>query len=169
VAQEIAIRHPERVGRLALLVTHAGGPEYLAATRDLWDEILDVRGLTTDQIFRKAARFSTTPEFFESRPDLVDRIVEARKASAQPAHAFRRQFESAAAFDARDRICRIAAPCLVVAGERDRIVPPRFTEALAAGIPGARLEIVKDAAHLVHVEKADQVNPMAAGFLRGEG
>jgi pimeloyl-ACP methyl ester carboxylesterase len=169
IAQEIAIRHPERVARLALIVTHAGGPEYLAATKPLWDEILDVRGLTAEQIFRKAAQFSTAPEFFETRPDMVEAIVAARMASLQPASAFRRQFDSAAAFDARERIGQIQAPCLVVAGEKDRIVPLPFVKALAAGIPGARLEIVRGAAHLVHVEKADQVNGMVVDFLQGAG
>jgi len=169
IAQEIAIRHPERVARLALLVTHAGGPEYLAATKPLWDEILDVRGLTAEQIFRKAAQFSTAPEFFETRRETVEAIVAARMASVQPASAFRRQFESAAAFDARERIGRIEAPCLVVAGEKDRIVPLRFVQALASGIPGARLEIVRDAAHLVHVEKADLVNRTVVDFLKGAG
>lgn len=53
-----------------------------------------------------------------------------------------------------DRLGEIAAPTLVVAGERDA----KFValgERLAAGIPGARLVVVEGAGHALHLERPE--------------
>lgn len=46
---------------------------------------------------------------------------------------------SARRFDSRDWLGTLQVPTLVVAGDADRVVVPRQTRLLAAGIPGARL------------------------------
>lgn len=56
------------------------------------------------------------------------------------------------AFDARGRLGRIAAPALVICGSADRANRPAAS-ALAAGIPGARLQIVRGAGHRVPVDR----------------
>jgi pimeloyl-ACP methyl ester carboxylesterase len=52
-----------------------------------------------------------------------------------------------AAFDARARLAAIRCPTLVVAGDRDRTVPRAAAEALARGIPNARLVVIADSGH----------------------
>jgi pimeloyl-ACP methyl ester carboxylesterase len=49
-------------------------------------------------------------------------------------------------------------PVVVLAGERDRIVPPELTERLAAEIPGARLVRLPGAGHMVILERPSEVN-----------
>ncbi len=44
IAQAMAIDHPERVNRLALMATHYGGQAYLDATSEIWRKILDIEG-----------------------------------------------------------------------------------------------------------------------------
>lgn len=46
----------------------------------------------------------------------------------------------------------IAAPALVLWGERDAKTPRALSERLAAGIPGARLEVIPGAGHLSNVD-----------------
>ena len=48
-----------------------------------------------------------------------------------------------------DRLPQIRAPTLVLAGGRDRVVPPDTTHAVAMGIPGARFEIAPACGHTV--------------------
>jgi pimeloyl-ACP methyl ester carboxylesterase len=50
---------------------------------------------------------------------------------------------------------RIAVPTLLVYGDKDGLVPPRFGEAYHAAIPGSRLVILKDAGHAPFDEQKD--------------
>lgn len=63
------------------------------------------------------------------------------------------------------RLHRISMPTLVVWGEQDGVMSPRYGEALQAGIPGARLEIVPRAGHLPHAEQAAAVAAITQAFL----
>ncbi len=49
--------------------------------------------------------------------------------------------------DLRERLARVAIPTLVIAGEYDRMTPPGAARAIAAQIPGARLELIPRAGH----------------------
>ena len=49
--------------------------------------------------------------------------------------------------DLRARLPQVSVPTLVIAGEHDRMTPPGAARALAATIPGARLQIVERAGH----------------------
>ena len=55
-------------------------------------------------------------------------------------------------FDVRDRLGEITTPTLVLAGRHDWITPPRYSEEIAAGIPGAELAIYETAGHSVHTD-----------------
>src|SRR5206468_11628457 len=51
-------------------------------------------------------------------------------------------------YDVSERLWRVEAPTLVVAGSRDVIVPPSDQRALAGAIPGARFEAPQGAGHV---------------------
>jgi 3-oxoadipate enol-lactonase len=57
---------------------------------------------------------------------------------------------------------RIQCPALIVAGEEDRMFPLDHSQALAAGIPGARLAVVPGGSHGMVIERPGEV----AGILR---
>lgn len=169
IAQEIAISYPERVRKLVLLCTHYGGPEYLELTRDLWKELLDVKGLPPDEIHRRFICYAVTEGFFERERELVEEMVRMRLELPQPAYAFKRQFEAAAAFDVKDRVHLIRAPTLLLAGKEDKIVPLVLMERLAERIPKARLVVVEEAGHFLFIERPEVVNREIVRFLKGEG
>ncbi|MFN0299776.1 MAG: alpha/beta fold hydrolase [Burkholderiales bacterium] len=59
---------------------------------------------------------------------------------------------------------RIRIPTLVLWGERDGIVSSEYGRAYAGAIPGARFEIIKDAAHHAAVEQHAQFAAAVARF-----
>lgn len=69
--------------------------------------------------------------------------------------------------DWRWALGRIAAPTLIVWGERDTMAPRVIGERMAAGIPGSRLEIVPDAGHNCMWDNAPAFNRLVLAFLRG--
>jgi 3-oxoadipate enol-lactonase / 4-carboxymuconolactone decarboxylase len=52
----------------------------------------------------------------------------------------------------RERLARISVPALVLCGAEDRLTPPRLSQALAGGLPAARLELVPGAGHMLPLE-----------------
>jgi pimeloyl-ACP methyl ester carboxylesterase len=64
---------------------------------------------------------------------------------------------------------KITSPTLVIAGERDVIVPPVVCEAVAAGIPGAQYRVVPGAGHNVMWDRADEFNTLVHAFLAQHG
>ena len=53
-----------------------------------------------------------------------------------------------AAADVRDDLAGVTAPTLVIGGSADVATPPASQELYVAGIPGARLLILDDVAHM---------------------
>jgi pimeloyl-ACP methyl ester carboxylesterase len=63
-------------------------------------------------------------------------------------------------FDSRAALPQLAGiPTLVIAATHDRIFPPRFVKALAAGIPGARY-VELEGAHGVTIQRSAEVNQL---------
>ena len=67
-----------------------------------------------------------------------------------------------------DRLGRITAPTLVMAGRDDFIFPPEHQAELAAGIPDAELRIVERAGHNPHAEQPAIVMAAVSDFLRAD-
>ena len=66
--------------------------------------------------------------------------------------------------DIRHILPAIRVPTLVVAGADDGITPVAQAEALAAGIAGARLEVLAQAGHQAPLEQSERFNELVAGF-----
>ena len=64
-----------------------------------------------------------------------------------------------------DRLGEIQVPTLVLAGRDDFQFPPEHQEALAAGIPNARLEIIERAGHNAPTERPEQVIEAVREFM----
>lgn len=69
-------------------------------------------------------------------------------ASPETAHGM---LSAAYALDVSNQLARVTAPTLVVHRDRDRAAPLEQGRALAAGIPGARLEVLAGRDHLPYV------------------
>jgi pimeloyl-ACP methyl ester carboxylesterase len=65
----------------------------------------------------------------------------------------------------RDMLASIAVPALVVCGDKDGVAPPAFSQEIAAGISGARLEIVAGAGHVTNADAPERFNGLLRAFL----
>lgn len=62
---------------------------------------------------------------------------------------------------------RIGCPTLVLVGDEDVSTPPAAAEALKAGIPGAKLVVIENAAHIPTVERPEAVTAAMVSFYAG--
>ena len=60
---------------------------------------------------------------------------------------------------------RISQPVLIVWGEEDRLIPLSAAETLHERISGSRLEVIRGAGHIPHLEKAEEFNRIILSFL----
>ena len=78
-----------------------------------------------------------------------------------------RAMARAAAEDVRDVLPHIAAPTLLVYGDRDTRAPLAVGEALHAAISGSRLVVLPGVGHLCNIEAPDEFNDAARDFIHG--
>jgi 3-oxoadipate enol-lactonase len=110
----------------------------------------------------------TAPGYFESHPEDGERLAEIARYRPQSQEAYRRQLQAVMTHDVGEQLERIYAPTLVVQGELDPLVAPANAHYLAQHIPGARLLLYPNTGHLVHVERAEELNRDVLAFLESE-
>lgn len=161
VAQWIAIRHPERVGRLVLGCTSPGGPH--ARERDM-----AVRRALA-QADARAARDALldlmyTPAWLAANPGPHTVLGDPD----MPPHARRGHLVASNEHDAWDGLPRISAPTLILHGDQDRLSPPANASLLASRIPDARKTLLPGARHAYFQENRPYASDLALAFLSGE-
>ena len=70
--------------------------------------------------------------------------------------------------DYLDQLHAIDIPTMIIVGADDMGTPVSASEAMRAEIPGARLVVLADAAHLSNIEQADAFNAALMGFLNAQ-
>src|SRR3954462_15773951 len=158
IAQELALRYPERVDALVLGATSAGGGAATPPDRETL-AFLTRRATVPDE----EGRWASVPYVYSERTRRLggERIGEDfahRFSHVFNANGYRAQLAAALGHDTSARVGAIKAPTLVLHGSEDRMVPPANGRALAAAIPRARVLELPDAAHLYTTDEpaADQ-------------
>ncbi|MFD7975592.1 3-oxoadipate enol-lactonase [Streptomyces sp. NPDC059071] len=155
VGLHLAVHHPERVDRLAVLCSsaHFGGAapwEQRAAT---------VRREGLAKLADTADARWFTPGFS------VPRLVADHRAADPEAYAA--CCDALAAFDLRDRLAGITAPTLLVAGREDPATPPAHLREIADAVPGAALTELPGASHLAPAEQPEAVTAVLRAHFAG--
>ena len=158
VAQELAIGYSGRVGGLVLGCTTAGGRGFVPPRGDALREV-ERLGLLG------APALVTTPEFAARHPGRLARLGLRGLARPTPRETWQAQLAAVASFDASARLGRIAAPTLVITGDRDLIMPPDNSRRLAHGIPDARGVLVKGTGHCFFWEAPERAARAIEEFL----
>ena len=147
VAREMALTAPQRVRALALIGSSAMGnpPERVARNRER-------RARIADAPFRGLSRTDLRRALHPTRRDdeaLVERMLAMGGRLGKEVLLRQLALERR---DGHDRLADIACPTLVVAADADELRPRPETDRLAAGIPGARYEIIADSGHMIPLE-----------------
>ena len=162
IAQELALSKPERVRKLVLVCTTAGGPNAVpmpGATVRLIAEAPTLEPLVALRRFVENALAPDPPA------ELVEQILAHRIATAQPPAAWAAQAAAGASFDAWDRLPSLRAPVLVLHGTEDAVIDPENADLLAARIPDAAVERFAGCGHLLFWEEPQRFVDVVGEFL----
>lgn len=164
IAQEIAIRHPQRVHRLVLVSTYTSGDP---RGRAIFEAQAMLRRILPREDYCRATFWSVYSHQDYRREGFVDDMVRRTAANDlwQPQDAYERHVRAVLSGYTEDRLHEIHAPTLILAGDEDILTPLRFQHALAAAIPRNRLAIVEGAGHGLIWSHPERVVEHVAAFL----
>ena len=177
IAQEIALRHPERVRGLVLACTYPEPDEesekhrHLAVTqlggtiREDGVISIDLNAINPLMIFQELLPRVFNPEFIERELPSLMQLFAGSLQYGFSLEAIMAQLGAAVGHRSTDRLHTIAAPTLVLTGDADRLISPANSDILARSIPGARLVKVSGGSHGFNVEMPQVFNREVLGFL----
>lgn len=162
LAQELALRRPDRVGRLVLVATApAVEPDdayaaHIAQCLDGLNADADGEALAERVVARLVGP--------QALPEGV-RLAAYCQAQVRAA-TWRRALAAMRGFDRRAALAHIAVPTLLVAGAHDAVTPPAVLRQMAASIRGSVPVELPGVGHLPHLEAPDAFDRALLAFLR---
>ena len=177
IAQELVLRHPERVRKLVLAATF---PEPDAATEQnrtvIFTQIggsitesgemkIDVSAMNPLLFFQHLLPLVFNPSFIQNELPKLMQMFSGALQYGFSIEAIMGQMQAVMGHKATDRLGTIAAPTLVLTGDADRLIAPANSDVLARSIPGARLVEIPDGSHGFNFEMPDRFNGAVLEFL----
>jgi 3-oxoadipate enol-lactonase len=156
VAQELTLRHPDRVRTLTLGCTYAGGEGSALTAPDVGTRLFQAMSSgDRERALRVGWEVNVSRRFGADD----DQYAEFRRRALEvPANlpTIMRQLQAIQVHDTSARLEGIQAPTLVVHGTDDEMLPVANAEAIARRIPGARLEVLDGIGHLFFWEEPER-------------
>jgi pimeloyl-ACP methyl ester carboxylesterase len=165
IAQEIAIRHADRVSRLILFATFCGGIWSEPASYPVFQRLLARDGQTAEDAARQAWPVTYSPEYLATNAAAVEQQMRRELERPTPMFVAKRQMEAILNFSRYWDLPRISAATLIATGGDDLLVKPRNSSILASRIPDARLEVLADLGHRAIWEAPDEIADFICDFL----
>jgi pimeloyl-ACP methyl ester carboxylesterase len=166
IAQEMAIDHPQRVNKIVLFCTTAGGQPWRDMLFDLieasdpgWNRSRsDLKGADLQKFMVAMASRSFNGKLYQVFIMPLVKL-QARLGRVKVPVG---QLEAMISHNALERLDRIQAPTLVLTGSEDRVMPAHSSEVLASGIKSAKLVVIEGGAHALGGKR---FNKEVLGFL----
>ena len=165
VGQELALRHPQRVRALVIANSSGGYPPEAQA---LWQQRIETvqRGgmaAITDMVLGRYF----APAFHQQQPATIERF--RRRLLATDTGGYIGCCHAVRGLDTLPRLAAVRVPVLVVAGELDQGTPVAMSQALVdamrGAMRGARLHVLRGAAHISMIEQPAAFARVVQDFL----
>jgi 3-oxoadipate enol-lactonase len=171
IAQELALRYPQRVSRLVLGCTGAGGHTAVPPAEETVMSLLGAfKMIATDaeQAIDTLLPIVHTPDFIAVHPEIKQMMLLGMAAiPPTPPEVAEQTLEGIRQFDTYDRLPQLKCPVLIVHGEQDILILPANAEILKSRIPHAELQMIPNAGHNFWAENPMAVHQRIIEFLKG--
>lgn len=154
IAQELALRHPERIRTLTLGCTYCGGPGSALAPQATIDK-LSAGMMSGDRelAIRNGFEVNVSHAFAEADGN-YETFRAMAKALPAPIPVIMLQMQAIAGHDTSARLPQLeGVPALVIHGDEDAMLPVQNGRMIAELIPGSQLEILEGVGHMFWWER----------------
>ena len=162
IAQDFALRYPQKVNKLVLVSTSAGGAEHVPMSQETLARFFATHPNPREQIRQKLS-LAYTETYLKKE---ADHLIDLRLQNPQPQHAFQAQVAAGISVNLSDKVQDIHCPTLIAAATKDLIVPVENAHNLHNKIQGSRLLIYDDLGHQFFVEIPQAFNRDVINFLK---
>jgi pyruvate dehydrogenase E2 component (dihydrolipoamide acetyltransferase) len=161
IALDLALNHGDRVASVTAVCSAGLGPEinmayidgFMAAKRrKQLQPVLEMLVADPEMVSREMIEDVLKFKRLDGAEAALNRIVDGTFAGGRQA------------LQLTGRLGEIGVPVQVIWGRQDRIIPVGHAEGLPASI---RVHVLDGAGHMVHLEKAAEVNDLIKGFVAG--
>ena len=177
IAQELVLRHPERVHGLVLACTYPEPDADIERNRRFsvqqlggsitegGDVEIDVKAINPMDFLQQLLPMVFNPEFIATELPKLLQVFSGALQYGFSMEAILGQVGAVMSHKATDRLAHITAPTLVITGDADRLIPPANSDILAKGIPGAKLVKIPGGSHGFNFETPEVFNRAVLEFL----
>lgn len=167
IAQQLAIRHPEKVHSIVLMCSWARCDH---STRGIFEHMIHCKSRFLPEEFALFIQLLIYSKSSWNNQVMLTGMEEDRKQSAiepqpQPLHALEGQAAACINHDVVDDLNKIKVPTIVLGGREDNFIPVRMAEELVQAIPNAELYLFDKCGHAFHWEKIEEFNPLVNNWL----
>jgi len=166
IAQEFALRHPQRLRCLVLGCTTFGGPNSVLPTPQAAALLSGMPNLPQEQAVERVLELFYSTRYRREHVEEARRRIQSYFPLRTPPDAYARQLVACLTFDAYERLAQIVAPTLVINGAEDALIPPENSRIMAQRIPGAELVLFPEVGHLFFHEVPEKADAAVVDFLR---
>jgi len=166
IAQELALRHPQKVKALVLGCTTPGGSNSHRRPQKTFEALARIPNVSVEEGLEIVLRLLFTDEFAAAYGQQLREMTLHSFDLRTPRHTVLAQSAAIASHNTYDRLPQIGAPTLVIAGGDDELVPSGNSPILAQRIPGAELVMYPKARHGYLYEVAAEATAAVLDFLR---
>jgi pimeloyl-ACP methyl ester carboxylesterase len=166
IALELALQHPELVGKLVLVATSAGGSAHVPPSWQNGLMLLPQEMEGFEDGTRRLYSSLAAPGYMESNGDVLEKVLEFVRLRPMSWESYQRQVSAAMTWrGVGDRLGSLSLPTLVVHGLSDPLVPYANGQYLSDNIRNARLVAYSGVGHLPPIEASSQFNRDVMEFL----
>lgn len=165
IAQQLALRHPQKVQRLLLISTWGKFNNY---ARVVYENLKKLRRVVDPGDFMELLQlWIFAADYFETNLQTLKEGQEAARNNPNPQtqQGFEGQLDACIQHDVVDQLHKISVPTFIVVGEDDIFTPLPFSQLLHEKIPGSEIWVIPRTGHVCHWEALDAFNRRTAAFL----
>ncbi|MEM9829221.1 MAG: alpha/beta hydrolase [Bacteroidota bacterium] len=167
IAQQLALRHPEKVKSMVLMCPWARCDRKTEAVFRL---MMHAKRLRPEEFTNFVQQLIYHKSSWDD-DEVFEELMQGQQAAAidpfpQPLHGLEGQGHACISHSVLERLPNITQPSLVIGGQEDQFIPAWMAEEIAEAIPNCDFHMYDQAGHVFHWEKLDDFNPRVLKWLQ---
>lgn len=163
IAEEVALRHPGKVNKLALCAAHCS-PSLFPPAPEVIQKLTDMSGTPEERGMRSISVLFPL-DWLQSHGERIKEVFYRPMGNILPETMAKQSMAIDTWKGCCDRIDKINNPTLIIAGANDDLVPPQNARYLASIFPDSQLVLLENAGHGLMFQYPDKFSEKVVGFL----
>lgn len=166
IGQTLAVAAPHRVARLVMCSTWTHCDAWFRRLFEARRRMYELCGPELHTMFHPL--FLYPPDYVNAHDAEISEEQKRAPAKSTPVEASIGRINALLEFDCRARMTKIEAPTLIIAADNDYITPRYYADALARGIPAAKLLVLNGGGHSLSKTRTPDFNRAVLDFLEAK-